>query len=245
MTDFVVIIPARFASSRFPGKPLVDILGKSMIERTWLQAKKSAASEVIIATDDPRIFDHCLTFTSNVMMTRDDHVSGTDRIREVCANKGYLKEQIVVNVQGDEPAIPAEIIDQVAHLLELHSSAGVSTLVKRIHSLEQWRNINVVKAVMSGQQALYFSRSPVPCHRDAPENLDNCYAHIGIYGYRVDALDQFVTFNEGHLESIEKLEQLRFLENKISIVAEQALIEPPVGVDSPDDIKIIEAWLQS
>ena len=165
--SFIVIIPARFASTRSPGKPLRDIKGLPMIQRVWQQAQKSSASRVVIATDDARIEQAAKSFGAEVCMTRSDHPSGTDRLQEVAATLNLEPQQIVVNVQGDEPLIPPEVIDQVANNLAMQTNAGVSTLCESIHCVDEFLNPNVVKVVTDKKgMARYFSRAPIPWPRE-------------------------------------------------------------------------------
>ena len=250
---FTVIIPSRFGSARLPGKPLAMIAGKSMIQRVYAQAKGSIAERVIIATDDQRIIDEVRAFGGEVCMTSSEHVSGTDRLQEVCSQYDLGDDDIVVNVQGDEPLIPAAIIDQVAHNLQNNPQAAVATLSEPIRCLEDFANPNIVKVVSDNQQcALYFSRASIPYHRDS-EPFENAVAeskkehliqrHIGIYAYRVAALREFVSWPVGLLESVELLEQLRFLENGKKIHVAQCCEAVPGGIDTPEDLVRINALL--
>ncbi|HSB97520.1 MAG TPA: 3-deoxy-manno-octulosonate cytidylyltransferase, partial [Spongiibacteraceae bacterium] len=224
--SFIVIIPARFNSSRLPGKVLLDIAGKPMVQWVWERACASAAERIIIATDDTRVAAAVAAFGGEVCMTRADHESGTDRLQEVVDRLGFDDSQIVVNVQGDEPLIPPAVIDQVALNLAGSERAGIATLAKRIRNADEVFNPNIVKVVVdNSQHALYFSRAPLPWDRDAwtaktlsaaehSAPLAGDWArHIGIYAYRVDFLQRFVTWPLGRLEQLEKLEQLRALEN--------------------------------
>ena len=240
--QFIVVIPARYASSRLPGKPLRDIKGKSMIQRVWEQACKSSASRVVIATDDRRIEAAAREFGAEVCMTGEDHQSGTDRLQEVASKLNLGEQQIVVNVQGDEPMIPPEVIDQVANNLAANRAAGVATLCEPIASVEDFVNPNIVKVVVShNQMASYFSRAPIPWPRDAfnvaqDSVPDVARRHIGIYAYRVDCLNQFVEWNIAPLERLESLEQLRFLHNNIAIHVADAAEFVPAGVDTEEDL---------
>ncbi len=247
--SFSVVIPARFASTRLPGKPLADIAGKPMVQRVYEQAKKSAADRVIIATDDQRIVEVATGFGAEVCMTKASHESGTDRLQEVVSQLGLADEHIVVNVQGDEPMIPPAVIDQVAANLEAGSEAGIATLVEKIHALEDVFNPNVVKTVIATNgQALYFSRAPVPWFRDGfskegqqlPVGV-NYYRHIGIYAYRVSFLHQFVQWPASSLERVEKLEQLRALENGVAILASESCETIPAGIDTEQDLIAVRA----
>ncbi len=242
---FYVVIPARFASSRFPGKPLELIAGQPMIQRVWQQAQKSAASELVIATDDQRIFETCHEFGAKVVMTRDDHESGTDRLAEVAAELGWADDAIVVNVQGDEPLIPAVVIDQVAANLAAFPQAAMATLAQPIKDMATLMNNNVVK-VLSDKNglALTFSRAPLPWARDdfvsQPEELPAGVPfrrHIGIYAYRAGFLRRFVDWGPCWLEQTECLEQLRALWHGEQIHVADALQTPPHGVDTPEDLE--------
>ena len=246
--QFIVVIPARYASSRLPGKPLRDIKGKSMIQRVWEQACKSSADRVVIATDDQRIEAVARDFGAEVCITGENHQSGTDRLQEVAIKLDLNSNQIVVNVQGDEPMIPPEVIDQVANNLAANDIAGVATLCEPIASVEDFVNPNMVKVVANNNQmASYFSRAPIPWPRDAFNVAQDSVPsvarrHIGIYAYRVSCLNQFIEWNIAPLERLESLEQLRFLHNNISIHVADAAVFVPGGVDTEDDLdKIIKS----
>lgn len=250
---FTVIIPSRFGSSRLPGKPLAMIAGKTMIQRVYEQASQSSASRVIVATDDMRVVDAVSSFGGEVCMTASEHVSGTDRLQEVCGQYNLHNDDIVVNVQGDEPLIPPAVIDQVARNLQQNSQAVVATLSEPIRSQEDFNNPNIVKVVKNkAQYALYFSRASIPYHRERkPFERDGSsdelpiQRHIGIYGYRAAALQEFVAWPVGMLESIEMLEQLRFLENGKKIHVEPSCEAVPGGVDTPEDLMQINALLST
>ncbi|MGP4842613.1 3-deoxy-manno-octulosonate cytidylyltransferase [Marinobacter sp. 1Y8] len=247
--SFSVVIPARFASTRLPGKPLLDIGGRPMIEHVYLRARESEAERVIIATDDSRIFDVCRGFGAEVVMTAADHASGTDRLEEVVCSLSFPPDACIVNVQGDEPLIPPALINQVAANLQANPDAAIATLCEPIEDIEQALNPNVVKVVRDLKGfALYFSRAPIPWPRDAwgalvanganktmPEGVDY-FRHIGIYGYRVGLLHDFVTWSPSPLESSESLEQLRAMENGARIHVDVASEVPPGGVDTQQDL---------
>ena len=240
--QFIVVIPARYASSRLPGKPLRDIKGKTMIQRVWQQACKSSAARVVIATDDQRIEEATTAFGAEVCMTRDDHISGTDRLQEVAQTLGLSDDQIIVNVQGDEPLIPPEVIDQVATNLAKSSTAGVATLCEPLSSVVDFVNPNTVKVVsdVTGN-ALYFSRAPIPFPRDKSLGSDNSLPedarrHIGIYAYKVASINRFVDWDMAPLEQLESLEQLRFLHNNVAIHVADACAPVPGGVDTEEDL---------
>ena len=246
---FSIVIPARYASSRLPGKPLADIAGKPMIQRVYEQALKSEAQRVIIATDDQRIYDVAESFGAEVCLTRDDHPSGTDRLQEVVQQLGFYADDIVVNVQGDEPLIPPRVINQVAHNLMANLDASIATLSEPISDIAAVLNPNVVKVVSDAQgKALYFSRAPMPWPRDqfAAENGQavmpdgvNFQRHIGIYAYRVKLLNDFVRWAPAPLEVVECLEQLRAMYNGASIHVDIADELPPAGVDTEADLQRI------
>ncbi|WP_025994091.1 3-deoxy-manno-octulosonate cytidylyltransferase [Pseudomonas viridiflava] len=251
-TDFTVVIPARYGSSRFPGKPLKVIAGKPMVQLVWEQARKSSAQRVVVATDDVRIFEACQAFGAEVLMTRDDHNSGTDRLAEVAAQLGLAADAIVVNVQGDEPMIPPAVIDQVASNLAAHPEAGISTLAEPIDDVAALFNPNVVKVSSDiNGLALTFSRAPLPWARDAlAANRDELPAgvplrrHIGIYAYRAGFLHDFVSWGPCMLENTENLEQLRALWNGVRIHVADACEAPPAGVDTPEDLERVRRLLE-
>ncbi|WP_193164146.1 3-deoxy-manno-octulosonate cytidylyltransferase [Microbulbifer hainanensis] len=241
---FDVIIPARFASSRLPGKPLADIAGKPMVQHVYERAMQSSAERVIVATDDMRVAEAVRSFGGEVCMTSAEHASGTDRLQEVVANLGLGEDRIVVNVQGDEPLIPPAVIDQVAGNLAANPAAGVATLAEPIQTLEDFLNPNIVKVVAAESGlARYFSRAPIPWPRDAfaaetgrlPEGLEP-RRHIGIYAYRVALLGRFVGWPMAPLEQFECLEQLRFLYHDENIHVADAAEDVPGGVDTEQDL---------
>lgn len=235
------VIPARYASTRFPGKPLAIINGKSMIQRVYEQVSIAAATignaEVLVATDDDRIMHHVATFGGKVMMTSGKHQSGTDRVAEA-ANFWNTKPDVVINVQGDEPFIRPEQILQLVDCFQ-KPETQIATLVKSIHTHEELNNPNVVKAVVDAKGgALYFSRSVIPFHRNKHVDvfLHQYLKHIGIYGFRFEVLQQITLLPQGQLELIESLEQLRWLENGYSIQTATTEFES-VAIDHPDDLK--------
>lgn len=250
--SFTVVIPARFSSTRLPGKPLRDIVGKTMIERVYHQACQSQSDRVIIATDDQRIADVVAAFGGECCMTSASHQSGTDRLQEVAQKLALPVDHILVNVQGDEPLIPPQVIDQVANNLAAQASAGVATLCEPILDDDSFANPNVVKVVADEQgMALYFSRAPVPWPRDFPENRVASISatlrpmrHIGIYAYRVAQLDKFVTWPVAPLEAIECLEQLRFMWHGERIHVAPAVAEVPGGVDTEADLQRVIALVE-
>lgn len=247
--SFTVIIPARFASMRLPGKPLLDIAGKPMIQHVWQRACESDAERVIIATDTETVFDACKNFGADVCMTSPAHQSGTDRLQEVAAILDLPQDAAVVNVQGDEPLIPATVINQVAQNLQGRPDAGMATLAERIDDIATVFNPNAVKVVLDGRgYAMYFSRAPMPWARDEfarsrehlPSNIP-FLRHVGIYAYRVSLLNDFVCWPAGVLESVEKLEQLRALEQGVRIHVDIAAADIPAGVDTAEDLEAVRA----
>ncbi|MBE7177305.1 MAG: 3-deoxy-manno-octulosonate cytidylyltransferase [Mucilaginibacter polytrichastri] len=239
------IIPARFASTRFPGKPLVDIGGKTMIERVFMQAKKaSSLHDVIVATDDDRIFAHVLSFGGNVIRTASTHQSGTDRCAEVAAAMPGF--DAVINIQGDEPFIDPEQINQVAGCFS-SSRTQIATLAKKITDEEQLFSPNTVKVVFGHKnQALYFSRSVIPFLRGEDQRnwgeKGLFYKHIGLYGYKTDILAELTRLPVSALERTESLEQLRWLENGYAIYVAETDRETP-AVDTPADLEKLKALL--
>lgn len=249
MAKFRVVIPARYASSRFPGKPLADIGGKPMIERVYERARASHADSVVIATDDERIAAVARSFGASVVMTAVSHVSGTDRIAEVARILSYEPSDIVVNVQGDEPRIPPAIIDQVADILRKHAAADIATAATPIGSLEEFLDPNVVKVVTDAAgRAMYFSRAPIPWTRDGASGglstqrlHDGARRHVGIYAYRVRALLALAKLPASPLETSEKLEQLRALTSGMQIFVENAAQPPGPDVNTPEDLARLSA----
>ena len=238
-----IVIPARFASSRLPGKPLLEIHGRPMILRVVDQAKKVAGfDDLCVATDDERIAEVCRAEGIDVVLTHADHPSGTDRLSEVARIKGWASEDIVVNVQGDEPLLPAQLVQQVAQLLESQPESSMSTLCEPIHSLEEFKRDSIVKVVMSKyNQALYFSRATIPYDRDGAQQEvqslhPQAYRHLGLYAYRVNLLQEYVSWDMGVLEQLESLEQLRVLENGHRIAIAVAEANLPPGVDTQADL---------
>jgi 3-deoxy-manno-octulosonate cytidylyltransferase (CMP-KDO synthetase) len=244
---FHVVIPARYAASRLPGKPLALIGGQPLIQRVWSRAVASGAASVVIATDDERILQVAQDFGARAMMTGETHASGTDRIAEVVREQGWADEEIVVNVQGDEPAIDPDLIAALATALRLHPEVDIATAVAPVATLAEFLDPNCVKAVRATDgRALYFSRAPVPWPRDAvvagqPARFDGAWRHIGIYGYRVRSLLQFAGWAPTPLELTEKLEQLRAMEHGMHIHLVPLAVSPPAGVDTPLDLERMRA----
>ena len=240
--SFVVIIPARYASTRLPGKPLVDINGKPMVVHVLERARESGAERIIVATDHPDVARAVEAAGGEVCMTRSDHQSGTERLAEVIEACGFSDDTVIVNVQGDEPMIPPVIVRQVAENLAA-SEAGMATLAVPVHSAEEAFNPNAVKVVTDANgYALYFSRATIPWDRDrfaqSRETIgDSFLRHIGIYGYRAGFIRRYVTWQPSQLEQIEMLEQLRVLwyGEKIHVAVAKAV--PGTGVDTAEDLE--------
>lgn len=258
--SFTVVIPARYASTRLPGKPLADIAGKPMIQHVCERAWESEAGRVVVATDDPRIEKACLGFGVEVVMTSTEHVSGTDRLEEVARLLQFEPDARVINVQGDEPLIPPALINQVAANLDKYPEAAIATLCEPITDMASVLNPNVVKVVFDHRgMAHYFSRAPIPWARDewSGSNLQGAimrtampeealyYRHIGIYGYRVSLLRDFVTWPPAPTETTEALEQLRALYNGARIHVDVARQTPPAGVDTEADLERLRQWMEA
>ena len=252
--SFNVVIPARYASTRLPGKPLLDIGGRPMIQWVIDAAIQSGADEVLVATDDERIAAVALDPRSGqsiAVMTRAEHLSGTDRIAEVAALRGWDDRRIVVNVQGDEPQLPSGARPQVASLLEQRPDADIATLCTPITSVHEFLDPNVVKVVTAqGGLALYFSRAPIPWRRDgalqglmSQTSILGAQRHLGIYAYRVAALRQVTQMQPSDLELTEKLEQLRALQAGMRLMVAIAAEKPPVGVDTENDLLRVRSGL--
>jgi 3-deoxy-manno-octulosonate cytidylyltransferase (CMP-KDO synthetase) len=244
---FRVVIPARFGSTRLPGKLIEAIAGKPMLQWVHEKGVASGAAEVVIATDDERILAVARGFGADARMTSLTHPSGTDRIAEVAVAAGWADDDIVVNLQGDEPMMPPELVGQVAGLLERHAGAAIATLATRITSVQQLLDPGMVKVVTDPEgRALYFSRAPIPWNRDtAPASLvsQRSFAgarrHVGLYAYRVAALRRLSMLQPGQLEQIEKLEQLRALENGLEVRVGDAVALPGPHVDTAEDLALV------
>ncbi len=243
-----IVIPARFASSRLPAKPLLLIHGRAMILRVVDQARKvQGFDDLCVATDDVRIAEVCRAEGVDVVLTSADHPSGTDRLSEVARIKGWAQDDIIVNVQGDEPLLPAQLIQQVTQLLVDQPQCSMSTLCEPIHQLEEFQRDSIVKVVMSNRnEALYFSRATIPYDRDGAKDAhaklhDQAFRHLGLYAYRVKLLQEYVTWQQGYLERLESLEQLRVLENGHRIAIAIAAANLPPGVDTQADLDRLNA----
>jgi len=240
MTDFVVVIPSRYASSRLPGKPLLELNGKPMIQHVYERGMESRATEVVIATDDDRIAEVAETFAATVCMTGRDHESGTERIAEVADLLDWDDAQIVVNLQGDEPSMPANLINQCAALLD-DESADIATLASPFLSVADFENPNCVKVIRDvNNHAIYFSRATIPYSRETERRelaMDTALHHHGIYAYRCGVLRQLVSAEPSPLEVSEQLEQLRALSLGMSIAVGVPAVRPGIGVDTQDDLQ--------
>ena len=251
--SFVVIIPARFASTRLPGKPLQDINGKPMIVHVLERARESGADRVIVATDHEDVARAVEAAGGEVCMTRADHQSGTERLAEVVEKCGFSDDTVIVNVQGDEPMIPPQVIDQVALNLAAHGEASMATLAEPIDDVETLFNPNVVKVVSDiNGLALTFSRATLPWARDDfalhPDQLPAGVPyrrHIGIYAYRAGFLHDFVSWGPCWLENTERLEQLRALWHGVRIHVADVLEAPPAGVDTIEDLERVRRLLEA
>ena len=244
--EFYVVIPARYASTRLPGKPLLDIAEKPMVVWVAERAELSGAKQIVVATDDLRILDVVSQHGHQVVMTRSDHVSGTDRIAEVASAQQWADDAIIVNVQGDEPLIEASLIVEVANTLRDHPESVMATACHAIHGKADFLNPNIVKVVLDSQSnAMYFSRAPIPYPRDAfavnsdvPKNTP-IYRHIGIYAYRAKFLKEYASLKLSELEQIESLEQLRVLYHGYKISVSISPNAPAAGVDTQEDLEYV------
>jgi 3-deoxy-manno-octulosonate cytidylyltransferase (CMP-KDO synthetase) len=249
-TSFTVLVPARLASTRLPGKPLLDIGGLPMVVRVARQAQRSGAGQVVVATDATEVAAACQAHGVQHVMTRADHASGSDRLAEACERLGLDGDHIVVNVQGDEPLIEPDLIDRCAGLLDEHPDCPVGTVAHPIDEATDWLNPNVVKVVLDAAgRALYFTRAAVPFHRDgAPGQLPSDPAplrHLGLYAYRAGFLRRFPTLPQAPMERTEALEQLRVLWHGERIAVHVTHTAPGTGVDTPEDLARVRALFGS
>lgn len=250
---FKVVIPARYGSTRLPGKPLLELAGKPLIRHVYERALATSAEEVLVATDDERIAAACRGFGAEVILTRTDHRSGTERLAEVITARGWPGETLVVNLQGDEPCLPPILVDQVALGLATHVGVGMATLACPIREMASLFDPNVVKVVTDARgYALYFSRAPIPWHRQgfgvASPVLpsDQSYLrHIGLYAYRAAFVTRYLGWPPAPLEETEALEQLRVLWHGEGIHVGLAGVEPGPGVDTPEDVQRVLAFLET
>ena len=248
---FTVVIPARMASSRLPDKPLADIGGLPMVVRVAQRALQSKASQVVVAADDERIVSACAAHGVQALLTRQDHLSGSDRLAEACQLLGLPDDAVVVNVQGDEPLIPPALINEVARVLSERPDASMSTAAHAIGSVEEFTNPNVVKVVMDARQmALYFSRAPIPWWREGQADSGfkalpspTPLRHIGIYAYRAGFLALFPTLPPAPIETMESLEQLRALWHGHRIAVHVTPEVPGPGVDTPQDLARVRSLI--
>ena len=248
MKSFYCVIPARYGASRLPGKPLLEIAGEPIIAHVLRAASASRAAAVVVATDHAEIADRVAAAGGKACMTAAGHASGTDRLAEVAELCGWRDEDIVVNVQGDEPLLPPAVIDQVAANLVANVDCGVATLCAPIADTGDFTDPNVVKVVAANERALYFSRAPIPWPRDLALRGEPLWdprnpplRHIGLYAYRVAALRRFSAWPVAPLEAVEALEQLRFLANGIAIQVAPAVAPVPGGVDTSADLERVRA----
>lgn len=236
-----VVIPTRLDSTRLPGKALIDIAGHPMVYWVWCRARESDASEVIVATDNETIASVMRDYGADVVMTRSDHDSGTDRVAEVVSQRGWHDDDVLVNLQGDEPLMPSVNIDQVARELLSHPDAAMATLSEPISSIDELSNPAVVKVVASDEgRALYFSRAAIPFPRDGAvceqHILATARRHVGLYAYRCGFLRRYITWQPSAIEQLEKLEQLRALSHGQTIRVVAAEASSPIGVDTQADL---------
>jgi len=250
-SGFNIVIPARYASSRFPGKPLALIDGVPMVLRVHGRCVDCGAQSIIVATDDERISDVCEQNGVTVVMTRSDHINGTDRLAEVAAQMQWADNEIVVNVQGDEPLIPVSVIRQVSENLIGNPDASIATLATPIDSEEEFKDATAVKVVFDHRGfALYFSRSPIPYDRDGNvdknrDHRNHGFRHIGMYAYRAGFLRRYSDMQPCTIENLEMLEQLRALYNGERIHVAVAKETPGLGVDTPEQLAIVEQLIKS
>lgn len=243
-TEFIAVIPARFGSTRLPGKPLVDIGGRPMIAWVYERALQSGARDVLVATDDERIAAACRDFGAAVEMTGSNHENGTDRIAAVAERLKWADETIVVNVQGDEPLLPPSLVSQVAALLSDDPEAAIATLATPVRLHDEWRDPNLARVVVARDgRALYFSRAPIPWPRDG--GTPPALRHIGLYAYRVSALREIAATPPCELEQLERLEQLRALWLGMRVIVAEACEAPPRGVDTEADLEAAREQLST
>ena len=236
--SFTVLIPARLASTRLPNKPLADICGAPMVVRVAQRALLSGAALVVVACDDASIAAACAAHGIQAVITKIDHPSGSDRLAEACDKLGLADDEIVVNVQGDEPLIDPALITQVANLLQKQPLAGMGTAAHTIESIADQNNPNIVKVVLDAQNlGLYFSRSLIPFNRDSHPNAPKSLRHVGIYSYRAGFLRQFIQLPQAPIEVSESLEQLRALWHGHKIAVHVSNAAPGPGVDTPEDLE--------
>lgn len=251
MSKTHIVIPARFGSSRLPGKLMLDLVGKPVIAHV-VERALAITDSVYVATDHDDIYKVVTEFGAKAVMTSTSHNSGTDRLAEAAEKLGFADEDIVVNLQGDEPLMPAELLSQVAELLAAYPDAGIATLMQRIEKVQDFVNPNVVKVAKGeNNKALYFSRAPIPFPRDEFQSdmttlpSGDYFRHIGLYSYRVATLKAITELPEHPLEALEKLEQLRPLAHGIGIVVDKACEEPEHGIDTPEDLERVRSKISN
>jgi 3-deoxy-manno-octulosonate cytidylyltransferase (CMP-KDO synthetase) len=254
MAGFHVVIPARFASQRLPGKPLLEIAGRTMLEHVYRRASESGAETIVVATDDQRICQAVEAFGGNACMTAESHQSGTDRIAEVARHFAWPDDTLVVNLQGDEPLMPPALLEKVATTLRTHADADLATLAVPLSEVDEVFDPNVVKVVIDRMgYALYFSRAPIPWKRDLFAHdargdagwLDGMRRHLGIYAYRAGFLKRYAKLPASPIERMESLEQLRVLWNGGRIAIDTVDAAPPAGVDTEADLVRVNALLSA
>lgn len=247
---FHIIIPARYASTRLPGKPLRQLAGKPILQHVYEQARKSRADSVIVATDDERIKQAAENFGAEVCMTATHHVSGTERLAEVIDHKGFKEDEIILNLQGDEPLMPPACLDQVAAVLINNTDCKMASLCEPIATAQDLFDPNVVKVVLNkNRHAIYFSRAPVPWHRDAfagdkhalPADPGLYFRHIGLYAYHAGFVKEYLNLPASPIEKVESLEQLRVLWHDYRIAMDIALEAPGPGIDTEADLHKVES----
>ncbi|MPW36251.1 3-deoxy-manno-octulosonate cytidylyltransferase [Vibrio sp. B1Z05] len=248
MNKLKVVVPARFGSSRLPGKPLLTILGKPIFWHVYQRVLEAGipASDIVIATDDLKIHQTAIELDVPSLMTRKSHDSGTDRLNEVAEKLNWDDDTLVINVQGDEPLIPGEVISQLAHFSLNSGQFDIFTVVTPLIEKKDFLNPNVVKVVLGEiGRAIYFSRSPIPFNRDSVGSLESCYRHVGIYAYTVESLRRFCNCRVSDIEKLEKLEQLRALSYGLTIGATVVGNAPPHGIDTKEDYLTVKNIMES
>ncbi len=243
-----IVIPARFGSSRLPGKPLLQLCGRPVFWHVFQRAIEAGVppEDIVVATDDERIYSEAVKWSIPCIMTSAVHASGTDRLYEVVSKLNWNDETLVINVQGDEPLIPSQLIQQLIQFTIESPFFDITTVVSPIQSIGDVMNVNIVKVALGENgRAIYFSRSPIPFNRDKPASIKSAYRHIGIYAYSVTSLRQFCQFPESSLENMEKLEQLRALSNGLSIGVTLVEEAPPHGIDTEKDYINVKSIMES
>jgi 3-deoxy-manno-octulosonate cytidylyltransferase (CMP-KDO synthetase) len=244
--SFIVVIPARIGSTRLPGKPLADIAGMPLIGHVVERANQSEASRIIVATDDQQIVEALSAYDCEVCLTSPDHLSGSDRLAEVVKTLAILDEEIIVNVQGDEPLIPPRLINEVADTLRIDEGAVMATAAQKISNLDDFTNPNMVKVIMDQQgRAMYFSRAAIPYPRNTDMAEVDAWHHIGIYAYTAKFLKRYAELVPSKLEVTESLEQLRVMDNGEIIMVRTIDYEAGIGVDTQEDLERVRLLIQN